>query len=143
MDIEDGTATPLSPVSVELAFRGHRLVQDKPPASGGSDRGPMASEYLLGALLACQHSTFVKVAAKRRVPATPRSLRGELHFKDGAIARITVHFDLEAPASVTDGDLGTLLRLTDRACTISQALKTPIEAAYSRSTAPAASASSR
>ncbi len=145
MDIEDGTAIPRSPVSVGLRFRGHTLIQDKPAASGGQDEGPMASEFLLGALLACQHSTFVKVAAKRRAPVALRGLQGELHFKDGEIARITVRLDVETPAEVADDALATLLRLTDRACTISQALKLPVEASYTRSTpaAPASKASSR
>ena len=138
MDVEEGDAVPRSPVSVELRFRGHRMVQDKPAASGGRDEGPMASEYLLGALLACQHSTFVKVAAKRRIEARVLGLRGELHFRDGDIVRIVVHYRMEASAEVADDALVTLLRLTDRSCTISKALKLPVESDYLRSPAPPA-----
>jgi uncharacterized OsmC-like protein len=131
MDVEDGTATPRSPVSVQLRFRGHTLVQDKPATSGGRDEGPMASELLLGALLACQHSTFVKVAAKRRVESAIRQLRGELHFDAaGDIARITVAFTLATRAE--DKDVETCLRLTDKTCTVSRVLKVPVSASFSR-----------
>jgi uncharacterized OsmC-like protein len=144
MDVEEGTAVPRSPVSVAVVLRGHTLVQDKPQASGGRDEGPMASELLLAGLLACQHSTFVKVAAKRKVAASIRDLKGALHFADGDIAAIRVRFHLTAAPDVTDQALETLLKLTDRSCTISRILKVPVEASYSRSAAaaPAARASS-
>lgn len=129
--VEDGMAYPRSPVSVTMQFRGHRLIQDKPAASGGKDEGPMASEFLLGALLACQNSTFVKVAAKRRVEATLKELRGALHFDDaGDIARITVAFAVATAAP--DEAIETCMRLTDKTCTISRILKVPVEASFSR-----------
>jgi uncharacterized OsmC-like protein len=144
MDVEAGTAVPRSPVSVAVVLRGHTLVQDKPQASGGKDEGPMASELLLAGLLACQHSTFVKVAAKRKVEATVRDVKGELAFADGDIVAVRVKFHLAAPPATTDQAIETLLKLTDRTCTISKVLKVPIETTYSRSTAaaPAAKASS-
>jgi uncharacterized OsmC-like protein len=144
MDVERGTAVPRSPVSVAVVLRGHTLVQDKPEASGGKDEGPMASELLLAGLLACQHSTFVKVAAKRRVEATLRDLKGDLEFRDGDISAIRVRFHVTAPPATTDQALETLLKLTDRSCTISRVLKVPIESTYSRVAAgePAAKANS-
>ena len=145
MDVETGTAVPRSAVSVAVVLRGHTLVQDKPAASGGKDEGPMASELLLASLLACQHSTFVKVAAKRKVEAALRDLKGEMEFKDGEISALRVRFRLMAPAATTDTQIETLLKLTDRSCTISRVLKVPVESTYSRvaAEAPAAKASSR
>jgi uncharacterized OsmC-like protein len=144
MDVETGTAVPRSAVSVAVVLRGHTLVQDKPQPSGGKDEGPMASEMLLASLLACQHSTFVKVAAKRKVDATVRDVKGEMSFSDGEIVAIRVKFHLTAAPATSDQALDTLLKLTDRTCTISRVLKVPIEATYSRSAAgePAAKASS-
>ncbi|MFA5943910.1 MAG: OsmC family protein [Candidatus Thermoplasmatota archaeon] len=144
MDVESGTAVPRSDVSVAVVVRAHTLVQDKPQASGGKDEGPMASEFLLASLLACQHSTFVKVAAKRKVEASIRDLKGELHFEGGDIAAIRVKFHLTAPPATTDQAIDTLLKLTDRTCTISRILKVPVEATYSRAAAgaPAAKANS-
>lgn len=136
MDVETGTAVPRSPVSVAVVLRGHTLVQDKPAASGGKDEGPMASELLLAGLLACQHSTFVKVAAKRRVEAQLRDLKGELDFADGDIVAIRVKFHVEAPEATTDQAVETLLKLTDRTCTISRVLKVPVEAQWSRAAPP-------
>ncbi len=132
VDIETGTATPRSAVSVELRFRGHTLIQDKPASSSGQDLGPMASEYLLGALLACQHSTFVKVAAKRRLDATIDSLDGALEFTDGDISAIRVTYNVKAPASVTEEAITTAMRLTEKTCTISRVLKLPAHASLNR-----------
>jgi uncharacterized OsmC-like protein len=90
----------------------------------------MASELLLAAVLACQHSTFVKVAAKRRLAATVQRLDGEMDFRDGGISAIRVRFALATDA--TDEQAATALRLTDKACTISQALKVAVEASFVR-----------
>jgi len=143
-DVESGTAVPRSPVSVAVVLRGHTLVQDKPVASGGRDEGPMASELLLAGLLACQHSTFVKVAAKRRVLATVRDVQGDMEFAAGDIKEIRVRFHLAVGPEVDDKAIETLLKLTDKACTVSKALKVPVVATYTRSAAaaPAAKASS-
>ena len=130
MDVEDAIAVPRSPVSVAVTMRGHTLVQDKPAVSGGGDEGPMASELLLAALLACQHSTFVKVAAKRRLDAAIRQIRGELEFEGGDIARGRVRFFLESTAP--DEAIATAIRLTDKACTISKAVRFPLESGYER-----------
>lgn len=131
--VEAGTATPRSPVAVNVRMRGHTVVQDKPATSGGKDEGPMASELLLAGLLACQHSTFVKVAAKRRLEASILRLEGELHFNDaGDIDRVDVRFVLHAPATVADASLETAIRLTDVACTISKVLKVPVHGTFVR-----------
>lgn len=124
MDVETGTAVPRSPVSVEVHTRTHRFVQDKPASAGGNDEGPMASELLLGALLGCQHSTFVKVAAKRRLDSRIERLEGRMHFADGDLSRIEVDFHVRgtAPASAVE----TAVRLTEKTCTVSRALKVPV-----------------
>lgn len=125
MDPEDATATPRSPVACTVTARGHTLIQDKPPASGGDDEGMMASELLLASLLACQLSTFHKVAAKRRTDLRAESLHGELHFDDkGDIDRIELAWTLAGEAD--DNQKETVLRLTDKACTISRALDVPV-----------------
>ena len=105
----------------------------------------MASELLLAGLLACQHSTFFKIAAKRRTDATVQAIDGEIHFADGDISAIRVAFTIGAPDSVADAAIQTLLKLTDKSCTISQVLNVPVEATYKRvaPAAPAAKASSR
>ncbi|MGB0653583.1 MAG: OsmC family protein [Thermoplasmatota archaeon] len=127
--IESATAVPTSAVSANIAARHHTMVQDKPPASGGTDRGPMASELLLGGLLACQLSTLVKVAAKRRMEVEVVELQGDMVFDDKSdIERVDLHFQLrtQAPAKKVE----TLLRLTDQACTISRALSVPVQATF-------------
>lgn len=87
----------------------------------------MASELLLAGLLACQLSTFSKVASKRGSDARVRSITGHLHF-DGNddIERAVVEWDIEGAKG---DEKDTLVRLTDRICTISRVLKVPVEAA--------------
>lgn len=125
-------AVPRSPVAVTVTARGHQVVQDKPHTSGGTDQGMMASELVLAGLIACQHSTFVKIAAKRKVAVTVRRLRGEMDFVDGDIAALRVHFELDLPAEVTDDAVLTLLRLSDKTCTISRVLKVPVHSSFNR-----------
>ncbi len=129
MDVETATAVPRSPVSCTVTARDHLIVQDKPPANGGEDAGMMASELLMASLLSCQLSTFAKVAAKRKADVTVRSIRAEMHFDDaGDIERVKLHWMF---AGGDDKQRATLVRLTDKICTISRALSCPIEADYS------------
>lgn len=145
MDVETGTATPRSMVSSVLRFRDHTLIQDKPPELGGEDKGPMASELLLGALMSCQLSTYAKIATKRGITVGAGRLEGAVHFDDrGEIAGIGLdwHFHTECEG------LETVLRLADKACTITKALRVPVEWRFhcepsSDSVTPAAKASSR
>jgi len=128
MDIETATAVPRSPVSCTVTARDHVIVQDKPEELGGQDLGAMASEHLLVALLSCQLSTFHKVAAKRKSDVRAAAVRGDLHFDDaGDIAKITVHWTFEGG---DDKARATLVRLTDKVCTISRVLSVPVEATY-------------
>ncbi|MEA3191551.1 MAG: OsmC-like protein [Thermoplasmata archaeon] len=126
MDVETATAIPQSPVAVRVTMRGHTVVQDKPAINGGQDQGPMASELLLAAILGCQHSTFVKVAAKRRLAARIERLEGAMHFADGDIRKVEV----EAHVSGATEGVDTALRLTEKTCTISRALKVPVEVTW-------------
>lgn len=129
MEPETATAVPRSPVSCTVRMRGHEIVQDKPEAYGGTDQGPMASEILMASLLACQLSSFVKIRDKRGVQARVEELRAECHFDEkGDISRIELHWVFDAH----EGGLDTLVRLTDRVCTISRALKVPVTSTYSR-----------
>lgn len=130
MDTETGRAVPRSAVAVTVTLRGHTLIQDKPQSSGGLDLGPMSSELLLAAVLGCQHSTFVKVAAKRRLDARITALEGAMDFKDGDITAIRVIVTITGPGD--DGGITTALRLSERSCTISRALKVPVEVTFRR-----------
>lgn len=126
VDVESATATPRSPVSCVVEARGIQVIQDKPPSLGGTDDGMMASELLLAGLLACQLSTFHKVAAKRGRNVRALRLHGELHFDEASdIREVKLAWTLSA-----DDDAQTLLRLTDRVCTVSRALKVPVSWTY-------------
>lgn len=131
MDVERAIAVPRSPVSCTVTARELEVIQDKPVASGGANEGMMASELLLAGLLGCQLSTFVKVAAKRSADAQAKQVQGDLHFNDaGDIERVALEWTFAGEAS--DKSLDTLVRLTDRVCTISRALACPVSATWKR-----------
>ncbi len=118
-------------MSCEVTMRGHTMIQDKPESSGGSDAGPMASEHLMTALLSCQLSTFHKVAAKRKADARAASIQADMHFNDaGDIDRIDLSWVFEGSAD--DASLDTIVRLTDKVCTISRVLSCPVAARWTR-----------
>lgn len=90
----------------------------------------MASELLLAALLSCQLSTFAKVKAKRGSQAEVDSIMAECGF-DGAGDIDTIRITWRFRAG-DEKELPTLMRLTDRICTISRALKVPVESRFER-----------
>ena len=135
MDVETVVAEPLSPVSVRVSARDLQVIQDKPNNHGGDNQGMMASELLLAGLVGCQHSTFVKVAAKRRLDAQVVAVRGEMEFEDGDISALRIHFELvsTSPAEA----IATAIRLTDKTCTISRVLKIAVQSDYTLVATPA------
>ena len=115
-----------TPASTRAQARHHEFVIDKLPANGGNDDGPMASEYLLGALGSCQITTAHKIAAKRRQPIEAMSVSATASFDGDVISNIVL--DIEITGGPDDDDqLETILRLTERSCTVSRALSVPIE----------------
>ncbi|MGB1697490.1 MAG: OsmC family protein [Thermoplasmatota archaeon] len=123
MDVETATATPLTHVACRITARDLEWVQDKPAEFGGTNQGPMASELLLSSLLACQLSTYAKIAAKRKVTATA-NIDGALHLEDGDITKIHLTWKFSEP--LEEKTAQTLMRLTDKVCTISRALSCPV-----------------
>jgi uncharacterized OsmC-like protein len=124
MEVEKVSIVPRSAVSVAINARGHVVVQDKPHENGGADQGLMASELLLGSLLACQHSTFTKIATKRRVDIFVKEIHGEMVFgAHSDIETINVHFVLNGGDEVARA---TVMRLASKTCTISRAMAIPV-----------------
>ncbi len=111
--------------STRALARGHVIAQDK-PAPKGEDTAPMATELLLAALGACQITTAHAIAAKRRKPVERIVIEGTLQFSRGVISRIFLDVTLHGAVGQEDAD--TIVRLAERSCTVSQALRVPIEA---------------
>ena len=122
---ETVVVTTRTPASTEAQARQHTFVIDKLPANGGNDDGPMASEYLLGALASCQITTANKIAAKRRQPIDGITIAATATFAGDLIDSIVL--DIEVRGGPGDEELETILRLTERSCTISRALSVPVE----------------
>lgn len=114
-----------TPASTRAQARHHEFIIDKLPGNGGTDEGPMASEYLLAALGSCQITTAHKIAAKRRQPIASIVITATAEFDADVIATITL--DIEVHDGPSDEDLATIFRLTERSCTISRALSVPVE----------------
>lgn len=114
-----------TPASTRAQARHHEFVIDKLPANGGDDEGPMASEYLLAALGSCQVTTATKIAAKRRAPIGSLVISATAEFDGDLITGIVL--DIEVHGGPGDTELETIFRLAERSCTVSRALRVPIE----------------
>lgn len=124
-EIEVVTVVGTSPVATRATAREHEFAIDKPEAAGGEDAGPMASEYFAAALASCQLTTATKIAAKRRQRLDVSAIRAEVHLDGGLISKVVL--DLDVRGTVAPDELDTILRLTERSCTISRATSVPIE----------------
>lgn len=134
-DKEIVTVTASTPVTTRAEARTHEFVIDKPEASGGGDEGPMASEYLFGALGSCQITTAYKVAAKRNrtIHAVRVVVTGSI--QDGLVENI--HLDIHVEGDGEPKDWETLFRLVERVCTVSRALSVPVTRTVHATTEPA------
>lgn len=125
VDTETVDVETITPKSTRATARHHTFVVDKPPASGGTDQGPMASEYFLASLASCHITTAHKVAERRRQKIDRIRIRGT-QFLDGDFIT-KIHLDVHVHGALPRDEVDTIFRLTERICTISQATKVPIE----------------
>ena len=123
-DIETVEVETITPKSTRAKARHHTFVVDKPPTSGGSDKGPMASEYFLASLASCHITTAHKVAEKRQQKIDKVRIRGALHLNGDLIEKIEL--DVHVRGTLSPDELETIFRLTERICTISRATSAPI-----------------
>lgn len=102
------------------------------PATGGTGLQACSGNMLLDALAGCAGVTLAAVATALGIEIQRGTVRaeGDLDFrgtlgmsKDTPVGlqRIRLHFDLET--TVTDEQLATLLRLTERYCVVYQTLR--------------------
>jgi uncharacterized OsmC-like protein len=106
------------------------------PATGGTGMHACSGDMLLEALVACAGVTLQAVATALGMEIRDGvvSAEGDLDFR-GTLAvsrdvpvgfqRIRLRFDLDA--DVSEDQLDTLLRLTERYCVVAQSLRTPPE----------------
>lgn len=104
------------------------------PATGGDGLSACSGDMLLESLVACAGVTLQAVATALGIRLTNATLRaeGDLDFRGTlgvskevpvGFQSIRLHFDLETEAS--EGDLATLVRLTERYCVVYQTLRQP------------------
>ena len=123
-DIEVVDVETITPKSTRAKARHHTFTIDKPPTSGGHDKGPMASEYFLASLASCHITTAHKVAEKRQQKIEHIQIRGALHLNGDLIEKIEL--DIKVKGKISPEELDTVFRLTERICTISRATSVPI-----------------
>jgi uncharacterized OsmC-like protein len=124
-DIETVEVETVTPKSTRAKARHHTFVIDKPPTSGGTDRGPMASEYFLASLASCHITTAHKIAEKRQGTIDKIRINGTLHLDGDLITNIVLN--IQVKSKIPLDELETIFRLTERICTISRATSAPIE----------------
>ena len=123
-EIEVVEVETITPKSTRAKARHHTFMVDKPPTSGGDDKGPMASEYFLASLCSCHITTAHKIAEKRQHKIDKIAIKGSLHLDGDLIEKIDL--DIRVHAKLTQDELETVFRLTERICTISRATSVPI-----------------
>lgn len=129
MDAEEtALVETVGPKTTRATVRRHVFYVDKPSVKGGTDKGPMASEYFLVALASCHITTAHKVAEKRRVELDAVRIEAGCWF-DGDLLK-KIRLEIRTQGNLTDEERDTVFRLTERICTIGQATKTPIERVF-------------
>jgi uncharacterized OsmC-like protein len=104
------------------------------PATGGDGLSACSADMLLEALVGCAGVTLRAVGTALGIPLRGATVRaeGDLDFrgtlgvsKDVSVGfkQIRLHFDLDT--EVTEEQLATLLRLTERYCVVYQTLSQP------------------
>lgn len=119
--MERARVVSVAPKTAEAEVRGHRLVVDKPPELGGTDRGVMASEHVLVALGGCMCQTVRRIADVRKVPLTHVEFTAEMGFDaKGSVTAVRMDGVVRSPAPREDVE--KVLDLSARACTVSKLL---------------------
>ena len=104
------------------------------PATGGDGESACSADMLLEALVGCAGVTLGAVATALNIPLRSGTVRaeGDLDFrgtlgvsKDTPVGfkQIRLHFDLDT--DVSEEQLATLIRLTERYCVVYQTLSHP------------------
>ena len=103
-------------------------------ATGGAGMAVCSGDMLLQALVACAGVTLNAVATSLGFVIRDARLRaeGDLDFrgtlgvaKDAPVGFSTIRLSIEVDGDLTDEQLATLLKLTERYCVVYQTLKTP------------------
>ena len=103
-----------------VTVRGFTFVVDEPEAAGGTDDGPMPTEYLLGALASCYALAIAWAAGRGEVRLGELDVHATGEYDGQKFATIT----LEVHSDLPDDVLEPLLRSADRVCYVSRTLGT-------------------
>ena len=95
---------------------------DEPPSAGGTDAGPMPTEYLLMALASCFALAIAHVARRDGVDVAPFSVTAEGTYAGSRLSSFELVVDVEGgpPAGMDE-----LLQKARRVCYISNTLAQP------------------
>jgi putative redox protein len=125
MDTEIVDVETINHKSTRVTARHHSFVQDKPAENGGTDKGPMASEYWAASLAACHITTAHKIAEKRQQKIEKIKIRAATHIDGDFIKKVDLQ--IHVVGDLAQDEVETIFRLTERICTISKATSVPIE----------------
>jgi uncharacterized OsmC-like protein len=104
------------------------------PATGGLGTTLCSGDLLLQALVACAGVTLNAVATSLGLNISDARLHaeGDLDFrgtlgvsKDAPVGFVAIRLAVEIDGDLTDEQMATLLKLTERYCVVAQTLKTP------------------
>jgi putative redox protein len=100
--------------------RTFELVVDEQSSDGGTDTGPMPTEYLLASLASCYALSLAWAARKRALVLEPFTVdvRGTYDGPSFRHFEVVVRFDRSAPDQID-----TLLESAKRSCYVSNTLR--------------------
>ena len=108
-----------------VSVRGFSFVVDEPASAGGTDAGPMPTEYFLGSLASCYALAVAWEAKKRDIVVPDLEVTAQGDYDGPCFARLT----LAVTSSLPDDVLEPLLKSASRVCYVSRTLdiNPPIE----------------
>ncbi|MCQ8770532.1 OsmC family protein [Streptomyces telluris] len=120
-----------------ISVRGHRLVADQPPGSGGNDEGPTPTELFAASLASCVAFYAGRYLRRHGVDESGLRVEAEFVMADDRPARVsTVRLTVWVPAGLEPRRHDALLAVASH-CTVHNTLTQPPEVVIRLGPAPA------
>lgn len=117
-----------------ITIRGHELLADSGPETGGYDLGPSPVELLLGSLGGCIAHTFMVQAALREVPIDSLDITVNATSDPRSSVPTDIGFELNVTSDADEAILTALFEAAEKACPVTALLtgSHPVAASFTR-----------
>ena len=118
----------------------HAIVVDRSLANGGTYLGMVGGEILLSAIGTCLMTTLIGAARAREIDVTRLEFNLSAVHKDSPSRYTSIEVETIIEADASDDDIGKLLAIAERACTVSNTIACGATIGVTRKVAEVASA---